>query len=198
VVATRSATRGKRSFQVRIKEIAVVAVEVKLPGAVVEQMAVTGIRAASQAGRQTLDLGIANTGDVLLKGSGSLVVSSASGRKLLTRGFHLDTFVPRTKIQFPVVVSGRTLPAGGYRALVTLVYGHGHHLARTLRFSIGSRQLAQLSHAHRPPATASRSSSPLLLILGGLGLVLVGIVASAMYFRAQGRRAALGAGSRER
>ncbi|MDQ6835322.1 MAG: DUF916 domain-containing protein [Actinomycetota bacterium] len=190
-VARRSTTHGKHSFQVRIKELAVVAVEVKLPGPLFQRMAITSIGAATQSGRQTLELGLANTGDALLKGKGSLVVSRASGRRVLSQAFKLDTFVPRTQIAYPLAVATRALPAGDYRGTVKLTYGRGHHLIRTLRFSIGSKQLAHLSHANRPPPAASGSHNDLLLILSGVGLVLLGVVASATYFKAQGRKAAL-------
>jgi hypothetical protein len=191
----RAAKRGKRSFTVKIRELSVVAVEVKVPGPVVEKMAITGIQTGAQAGRQTIDLGLANTGNVFLKGSGSLVLSDAGGRAVLRQTFKLDTFVPGTRIDDPLVVARRTLPAGQYRGVVRLMYGRGHRLARTLRLSIGSRQLAHLASANQPSAPASRSSNSILLILAGVALVLLGMTTSAMYFRAQVRKAALATGN---
>jgi hypothetical protein len=193
-VARHQTKRGKRSFVVKIKELAVVAVEVKLPGPGFERMTITGIGVGTQAGRQTLTLGLANTGDLLLKGSGSLIVSDQSGRRVLRRAFRLDTFVPRTRIDYPLTIVGRTLPAGHYRATVRLRYGRGHQFDRTLGFSIGSRQLRQVAQANQPPAGASRTGSPLLLIVAGVGLVLLGVAGSGAYFRAQARKVAPGAG----
>jgi hypothetical protein len=187
--------RGKRSFTVKIKELSVVAVEVKLPGPVFQKMAITGIWTGTQAGRQTIDLGLANTGNVFLTGSGSLVVSAVGGRAVLRQSFKLDTFVPGTRIADPLVVAKRTLPAGQYRGTVRLTYGRGRRLVRTLRFSIGSGQLAHLASVNQPPAPPSRPSSPLLLIVAGLGLVLLGMTASAMYFRAQVRKSTVAGGN---
>ena len=73
--ATSTAKRGSHTFHVNINEIAVVAVQVDLPGALVRKIGITGVSASGRPGYQTLLIGLSNTGNALVKGSGTIVAS---------------------------------------------------------------------------------------------------------------------------
>jgi hypothetical protein len=118
-------------------------------------------------------------------------VRNSGGRKVLNQAFNVDTFVPRTGIEYPLVVQGRALPPGDYRGTLRLTYGHGRKLVRTIPFSIGAKQVANLSPGNAPPRTGP---SVLILILIGIVLLLLGALASAAYFKAKGRKEPLPAG----
>jgi hypothetical protein len=183
--------KGKHSFRVNVEQIAIVAVQVDLPG-VDQRMDITSLSAGGRPGYQTLALGLANIGDALVKGRGTLTVSNASGKQVLNQAFPLDTFVPHTQIAYPVYVRQGRLAPGGYRGTVTIYYGDGHRLSKTFGFAISSQQVRQTFGSSPSGPTAGRRSSSSIptwaLGLGGAGLVGLSVGGSALYFR---RRPAL-------
>src|SRR6266704_1801639 len=129
-------TNKNSTFQINVKSLTIVAVQVNLPGIPVEQMAASGVQAGGQNGYQQLLVGLSNTGTVMLKPSGSLQVSDAQGQVLKNIALKLDTFLPQTSIKYPVTITGQGLGPGNYQAALTLMYGQGaalydniHHLA---------------------------------------------------------------------
>jgi hypothetical protein len=190
--STRATTRGRNSFHVNIQEISIVAVQVNLPGPARQQMAISDLVASGRPGYQTLLIGLGNTGNTLVKGTGRLTVSRTGGSRVLERSFPLDTFVPQTRIAFPVYVRGRRLPAGAYVAEVVITYGSGHQVRRTFHFGISSHQVRQTygttGTSNGTGASSSGSSIPVwALVLGAVLLVGGSVVGSSLYFR---RRAA--------
>lgn len=191
-VGTHVTHRGKSVFRVVIHEIAVVGVEVNLPGPAVGRMEITGVSPSGHPGYQSLLLGLTDAGETLLKGTGRISVQTAAGRTVLRRPFALDTFVPRTSIRYPLYLRHR-LAAGRYRATVKVAYGHHQSVTRTFAFSVGARQLRQTYGTTAPAALgggSSSSSTPVwLLALGGVVLIGAGVGGSALYFRSRIRRA---------
>lgn len=189
--ATRITHRAKATFRVNIKEIAIVAVEVNLPGARRQRMSITSLGASGRPGYQTLLIGLANIGNTLVKGAGRLTVSTAGGSPRLAQSFALDTFVPHTSIAFPLYVRGKRLPPGRYIGTVTIRYGHGHKLRRTFGFTISGHQLRQTYGTVAPYGVGgpgSGSSMPAWALgLGAVALVGLSVGGSSRYFR---RRAA--------
>lgn len=173
--ARLSQRHGKATFHVRVRSIAVIAVELNLPGPRIHRLKITGIRAGAEPGYQTLLIGLASTGTALTKGRGSITVTDDQGHPRLHRSFLLDTFVPQTKIDYPVQVSGHALPAGTYRAAITIKYA-GQIQHRTLPFSITGKNLAEVFRSHPTVATANQggSLSMVTVIVGGLILLLAG------------------------
>src|SRR5437764_9887665 len=127
VTATQRARRGRARFSVKVKEQAIIAVQVNLPGAGPQRLGITRLRAGANPGYQTLLIGLANTGNVFLKGRGTITVTTRGGRRLRRQAFALDTFVPRTSVDDPIVVRGRALPAGRYLGSIAIAYAHRHH-----------------------------------------------------------------------
>lgn len=183
--------RGKATFHVNIRDITVTAVEVNLPGSRTQQLAVTGTRAGAEPGYQTVLVGLASTGTALTKGEGSLTVTDQQGRELLNRSFTLDTFVPDTEIQYPVEVRGKALPAGHYRAQVTLYYG-AHYQTRVLPLTVSDKELTQAFGSRRttPPAVVGIPLSTIPLIIIGVAVLLLGFVLGARISAKRARRAA--------
>jgi hypothetical protein len=191
VHTTNVIRKAKQSFRVNIEQIAIVAVEVDLPGDT-QQMDITGLSAAGRPGYQTLLIGLANTGEALVKGRGRLAVTDAGGKSVLNQTFALDTFVPRTQVQFPIYVGQRRLAAGRYGGTVTIHYGNGHRLQKTFGFSISAQQVRQTFGSNPSSVTGSRGSSSSIpawaLGLGALVLVGLGVGGSALVFRSRGAR----------
>jgi len=182
---------SKHAFRVNIEQIAIVAVEVDLPGGT-QRMDITGLSASGRPGYQTLLIGLANTGDALVKGRGRLAVHDAGGKSVLDQRFALDTFVPRTQVQFPVYIGQRRLAAGRYSGTVTIDYGNSHRLQKSFGFSISAQQLRQTFGSNPSGVTGGRGSSSSIpawaLGLGALGLVGLGVGGSALVSRSRGAR----------
>lgn len=184
--------RGAGRFRVDVRSLTIVAIQITVPGAPVERLAVSGARAGKAGASQAVLVGLHNSGNQLLKGSGQLTIRDESGRRVKDVKFPIDTFVPRTQIANPIVLAGRALPQGDYRATVALRYGHGRQTQRTVPFSVSRRQLEQVFGARQTAAPAAQDSEPpiLWLAIGGVALLLGGFLGAAILF---GRRDAAAA-----
>lgn len=168
----RSTERG--TFRVNVRNLTILAVEVDLPGQRVERLALTGVEPGAAEGFQTLQVGMRNRGNRLLKGSGRLVVSAEDGEQLKAIPFNVDTFVPHTAVQDPIAVPGQALPAGRYRAIVTVRYGRGQIARLATWFTITSGQIRQVFEPSRQSPPGSGGSSDLLpLAIVALGFLVV-------------------------
>lgn len=184
-----STSAGKGGgFRVRVQALSVLAVQVDVPGPEHARMTLTGIKAGNQPGHQSVLVGIGNTGNVLVKGRGTLRITGKGGRVVQRSSFGLDTFVPDTHIDFPVYIQGRALAPGRYRGTVSIVYG-GRSLTRSFPFTISAAQETQVfgTQAAQQAAIASSSSDrTLLYVLAGIAILSLG---AAFYFWRQRRPA---------
>src|SRR5207247_3240535 len=105
----RAVRRDRSSFRINVRTLTVIAVQATLPGKRTPGMAIQDVTAGGLRGYQQLFLGLRNTGNVLTKGSGSVVVSNMDGKRLKSSTFALDTFVPQTQVAFPVLIRGKAL-----------------------------------------------------------------------------------------
>ena len=171
--------RGKATFHVQVRSIAVIAVELNLPGPRIQHLDITGMRAGTEPGYQTLLLGLTSSGTALTKGSGTVTVTDEEGRERFNHSFTLDTLVPHTHIDYPLQVTGRALPAGNYHAAIEISYGN-HTLGRTVPFRITAKDLSEVftSHQTRAPSSAG-GSSMILFVIAGAALLLVGFAVGA-------------------
>ena len=110
----------KGALQIRIRHLTIAAVEVQVPGRIVSRVDVTGVKAGGQQGWQYVYLHLLNPGTVMVKPRAQVVIRNAHGRRVATRSLLLDTFVPGTAIDYPVLLPHKTLAPGRYTARVTL------------------------------------------------------------------------------
>jgi hypothetical protein len=176
-------------FKIKIHALSVLAVQINVPGTQRAGMKLTGIKPGGTPGHQALQLGMANSGNVLTKGRGSLRVVNSGGRQVKRQEFALDTFVPETQIDFPVYVQGKALRPGKYKGTVTVSY-RGKQVRRTFPFQITSSQVKQVfgSTAQSAPPTPSgggSSDTALIAILAGVAALSVG-AAGFFFFRTRG------------
>lgn len=181
------AGQGKSgAFKVKIEALSVLAVQVNLPGPRRVTMTLTGIEVGDQPGHQSLLLGIGNPGNLLLKGRGSLRVVDHNGRLVQSQRFNLDTFVPRTRIDFPVYIRGKALAPGRYRGTISIVY-RGRHLTRTFPFTItraDTRQVFGSSQVQAAPAGSSGEKTA-IYVLAGVSVLSIG-AAGFFFMRSRG------------
>lgn len=190
--STKTVRKTKRaSFQVKIRELSIVAVEVNLPGARVVKLAITGIDASGIPGHQSLLIGLSNPGNVFVKGNGSLSVVDSSGKQVERRNFLLDTLVSHTHISYPVYTTGRSLPDGSYRGTVAIIY-RNRHLVRSFAFKVTSANQTQVFGAPpgAQPDPSPASNNTLLYILLGAGVALLAAIAFGLYLHLWSERRA--------
>lgn len=161
VAVERGASQG--ALQVNLQTRAVTAVQVNLPGPVVEKITVTGITAGGEQGYQTLLVGLRNDGNQMAKPAGTLTITDAQGQEVQRLKLQLDTFLPRTEIQYPVFVERQALAAGQYQAKLDLAYGQGGATTYQSAVAITQEQVTQAfqgSQPLAPPAPASGAAQP--------------------------------------
>jgi hypothetical protein len=180
---TSSRQSGRGTFRINIRNLSILAVQVNVPGTAIEKLRLDGVKPGPAEGFQTLLIGMRSEGNQLVKGSGSVTVSGENGEQLKQARFNVDTFVPRTAIEYPFPVPGEALSAGRYRAAITVRYGHGHVAHLTSWFTISDKQVEQVfgSNSHGPGSGGS--SNILLLALGALAILLLGFLAAWLLLR---------------
>jgi hypothetical protein len=172
-------------FRIDVRSQTIVAVEVRVPGERHPSLALTGLRAGGQDGRQALMLGVRNDGNVLVKGRGRLVISDAKGKRLQDARFPIDTFVAQTAIAMPIAVTGHALGAGHYQAVAELHYD-GHTTRRTFGFAISDHQVDQVFRSR--PGLLAPHRSVVAFLVGGAAFALAGFAIAAAIFRRPRRR----------
>lgn len=155
----------KANVQIKIRDLTIVAVEANLPGPERVSFALGKVTTGGQRGFQQVFLHIASNGNVLTKPTGSVTILDASGKVVATQAFTMDTFLPRTTIDYPVLLK-KALPAGSYRARVTLSAAGATGAAKSFRaaqsFSVSKTDVKQVftsaSPTQAPPSVAASSS----------------------------------------
>jgi Bacterial protein of unknown function (DUF916) len=183
VVENARLTTGSRSspLRINIRHLTIDAVEVKVPGRAVRTVTIAGVTAGGGHGYQRVFVRLRNVGTAMLKPSGKLTVTDSTGRQVADRSFRLDTFLPQTQINYPVLLPGQALSPGSYRATVTLTFA-GKTIRRTFPLGVTRDQYRQV-FAGAAPARAPKSGrhepAVLLPLLGAAlaaALVALGFV----------------------
>ncbi len=169
--ALQQASNGG-SVQINIQQLSIVAVQVNLPGTLVEQLEAQHVKPGGAHAYQILYVGLRNSGTQMLKPYGTLQVTDTGGHTLKTMQLKLDTFVPQTAIDYPVYVPGQALGVGQYQATLTLRYGASQVLRYTTGFEISEESLQQVfgSKAPSAPPPAVAGVSVWGIVLGALVL----------------------------
>lgn len=102
----------------------VVAVQVDVPGAWQADMAIPEVSFLEQPSGAFLGVRIENSGDTLLRPTGSIRVEDLSGNTVVERPINMGTFVTGTEVRYPVAWPSAPKP-GSYKVRVELTYGEG-------------------------------------------------------------------------
>ncbi len=173
--------RGVEGGTVRIdlQTRTAIAVQVNLPGPVVEAVSINGVTAEIQHGQQWLRLGLRNDGTVMVRPHGTLAVFMPDGREIARLPLQLDTLLPETEIQYPVPLTGQPLEPGDYRVRVDLAYGERGATQYEAPFSIAPEQAGAVTTGPEP-VTAIRMVGGRTVRLSSWGLVLALMAGSAL------------------
>ncbi|HST25865.1 MAG TPA: DUF916 domain-containing protein [Gaiellaceae bacterium] len=191
---------GKGALQIRIRHLTIVAVEVQVPGPTVARVDVTAVKAAGQHGYQFVDLHLVNTGSVTTKPTGTLLVTDSSGAQVASRALKLDSLLPGTTIDYPVLLPAKALQPGSYHATVDLTFGADQlgyrrtpgttqSITHGFDFTVSNGQYKQVFQGVKPvqpvqqAKSSSGSGSTLMLIVAGLAVLLAALVVLVLALR---------------
>jgi hypothetical protein len=158
----------KARVQIRIRDLTIVAVQVNVPGPPVVSFDIGDVTTGGTRGFQKVIVHIANSGNVLATPRGAVTIFDKSGRVVQVLPFKMDTFLPDTAIDYPVLLK-KALPAGDYTASVRLtVPGLAGAGAKSFSakpsFSVSDADVKQVFTSAAPqaaPAVASSGSTAL-------------------------------------
>jgi hypothetical protein len=179
VVENARLTTGRRSspLQINIRHLTIDAVQVKLPGRDVRTVAIGSVVAGGAHGYQRLFIRLRNGGTAMLKPSGKLTVSDSTGGQVADERFQLDTFLPQTQIDYPVLLPGQELAPGSYRATVTLTFGD-KTISRTFPLGVTRDQYRQVFAGAAPVRTPNSNRRGLLVLFPWLVAALTAALAA--------------------
>ena len=200
---------GKGALQIKIKHLTIDAVELQLPGRAVGVVQPTGVKAGGEHGYQYVYVHLQSSGTVMIKPAASLTVRNSAGRVVARRTFQLDTFLPGTSIDYPVLLPKQALGPGKYTAAVRLrssnapIVGYrkaqpaAFDVSRTFPFTVSSGERTQVFSGVAPVTPTAKASSDhsskskklLEIVVGALGVLVVAILALLLLFVRRGRRA---------
>ena len=111
-------TKRKAGVQIKVRNQTIIAVQVNVPGKKSAGFEVGSVKTGGQRGFQQLIVHLANTGNVLRKPTGQVdVVEVVNNSRHLfeTLPFTMDTFLPQTSIDYPILLK-KALRPGTYEA----------------------------------------------------------------------------------
>jgi hypothetical protein len=199
--STSAQSKGKANVQVTVRNLAIVAVQVNLPGPQVASFTIGKVHVGGRHGFQQVFVRITNTGNVLAKPGIALTVTDDKGAVVLDNHYKLDTILPHTSIDYPVTVTKKALAAGSYTTAVQLDYAKPGGGTGTTKASptvtVTPEQVQQVFTSASPtaappgtttlaaaPAKGSSGISPVVIVLG---IVAAIAILAAVWFAATAR-----------
>ena len=187
---TAPKSKRKASVQIRIRDLTIVAVQVNVPGTPVSAFRVGAVTTGGQRGFQQVIAHMENNGNILVKPTGSITVFDSKGARLQTLPFAMDTFLPRTAIDYPLLLK-KALAPGTYSVAVRVsipatsgARAVSVNERRPLVVSkIDVQQVFTSAAPQTPPpgtsSSGSASKTPWALIAGAVagGLIVVALIA---------------------
>lgn len=178
--------RGAGRFRVNLQTLSILALELKLPGTRQVKLELQKATAGGTPQHQQVLIRMANTGNMLFKGRGTMKVIDDNGRTVYAgkQKFAINTFVPQTSIPYPVQILGKALAPGHYRAIVHVRY-RGRLVSAVLPFGVTDDNIKQVfgGGGNGTQLPGSHGTPTWLLVLGGLALIALSFGAALMWFR---------------
>jgi hypothetical protein len=190
---TGQKSKQKASVQIKIRDLTIVAVQVDVPGPPVISFKIGGVTTGGQRGFQEVVTHIANDGNRLVKPTGTVTVLNQQGQTLQVLTFKMDTFLPQTAVDYPLLLK-KALPPGDYSAIVKLSIpgvdgAAGKLVTAHPTFSVSKEDVKQVFTSAAPqtppPGTSGSGSSskPPWVLVGAavagallIALLLIGLL----------------------
>ena len=182
--AKGSKTKQKTNVQIRIRNLTIVAVQVNVPGPPIVGFTIGAVTTGGQKGFQQVIVHFANTGNVFSKPKGTVAILDSSGAVVERLAFTMDTFLPQTAIDYPVLLK-KALAPGNYRAETQLLVpgatgAAGKTVKATTSFTVSKQDVTQIftstTPTQAPPtsaASSTKSSTTRWLLIGGAALLVL-------------------------
>lgn len=153
----------KAHVQIKIRELTIVAVQVNVAGPPVSAFTIGNVTTGGANGFQKVFVHIANVGNLLAKPTGVVTIFSSSGTRVQALPFRMDTFLPQTAIDYPILLK-KALPAGSYRAAVRLRVPAAAGLPAKVvtsspSFTVSDADVQQVFSSSQPTQTAPGTST---------------------------------------
>ncbi len=174
-------TGAQGSVRIKVRNLTIVAVQVDVPGPPTLGFRIGRVATGGSRGYQQLLVHVAGTGNMLSRPRGSVVVSAAGGTPRQTLSYSMDTFLPRTSIDYPLLLRTALSP-GRYTADIVLRAhpasgGPPDVLLRARRsFTVSSGQVKKIFSSAPPtraPASGGSSWTTVAAAAGGAGGALI-------------------------
>lgn len=175
-------TKGKAGVRINVRNLTIVAVQTNVAGHLVAGFRVGGVTPGGRNGYQQLAVHFANTGNVLEKPSGRVEILR-NGAPVETLAFHMDTFLPQTSIDYPLLLR-KALSPGSYTARVTLSYPSAAGPVQTVTaspaFSVSKQNVTQVFRAAAPTRRSGGARGGFSSLSTATRWALIGAIAAAL------------------
>jgi hypothetical protein len=180
----------KANVQIKIRDLTIVAVQTNVPGPPVVSLKIGPVTAGGRNGFQQLFVHFENAGNLLLKPSGSVRIFDATGAAVETLRFTMDTFLPKTSIDYPLLLR-KALGPGDYDAAVTLA-ANGRSFTARPAFAVSKQSVRQVFTSAAPtrPAASGESTPWTLIAVAAAAIAAALLLAVALLRRPSGRTGA--------
>jgi hypothetical protein len=154
----------KANVQIKVRNLSIVAVQVNVPGPKISKFTISKATIGGSKGFQQVLVDITNDGNVLAKPSGAVTINNSSGLPIQTLKFQMDTFLPHTSIEYPIVLK-KGLPPGDYTANVSLAYTNAAGVTQTITaapaLKVSQASVAQVFKSSSPTKVSPGIASAL-------------------------------------
>ena len=162
-----------------------------MPGPKVVDFRIGSVTTGGRKGFQQVFVHFASKGNTLLKPTGRVSVFDSANKLVQTLPFTMDTFLPQTAIDYPLLLK-KALGAGDYRAAVTLRVPGARTFSATRSFSISQANVKQVFTSASPtqsaPSSGSSSSTTILAVIAAVAIGAL-IVVLVLFWRLRRRTA---------
>jgi hypothetical protein len=165
--ATGPKSKGKANVQITVRNLAIVAVQVNVPGPTVSRFSILGVQAGGRKGYQQVLVRMRNDGNVMAKPAGSITIEDSEGNQVLSQDFQLDTFLPQTTIDYPINVTKKALDVGTYSTRVKLTYGGSKVVAASPTLRVTPANVSQVFTSAAPPTPPPTGTETQATVSGG-------------------------------
>jgi hypothetical protein len=179
----------KARVQIRIRDLTIVAVQANVPGRQTVDFGIGKVTTGGTRGFQKVIVHFEHRGNVLVHPHGVVTLFRSSGPKIETLPFAMDTFLPQTSIDYPILLK-KAIGPGSYTAKVVLdtpPVGHvpEHRFVAQPSFSISKTDVKQVFTSappqQAPPGTGSSSGLSTVAYVGiGAGVVVLAVLLLAL------------------
>jgi hypothetical protein len=152
-------TSGQLGAGVIMQTRYVIGVQVDVEGAWNRSLKIESVDIVEEPSGPYIGVQIKNDGDVFLKPSGTVVLTDTNDKRVREQPITMGTFVPGTKVTYPVKWSGELKP-GDYRVRVEMKYGESAIASYDSPLRIEAATKVEAGQGQQPSTIEETQSQP--------------------------------------